>query len=94
MPRSVILHQGYLSPGKRIDTSLLPKPGVYKVIAIEKTPRNSQGSSIHVSPEIRQELNRIVKQVKKVSGNQLTHDDVIAHLITATEQTGVALWHF
>lgn len=91
MPRSHILHHGYLSPNRDLDLSSLKRPGYYKIVAVEKTRRNSQGTTIHVSVEVRDEINALRKSVLKTSGNQLTQDDVIAHLLSAYKHCGVNL---
>lgn len=91
MPHTTILHHGYLSPDKVLDLSLLPRPGYYKVVAVQKTRRSRRGTTIHVSPEIRNEINALVKSVQKTTGNKLNQDDVIAHLLAAYKYTGAAL---
>lgn len=91
MPRTIILHHGILSQKKLLDTSLLPHAGYYKVIAVERTRRNSRGTTIHVSKEIRDEINLIRKRTYESCGNRLTQDDVIAHLLVAYKHCGVAL---
>lgn len=91
MPRTIILHHGYLSRQKTIDTSILPKEGYYKVVAVEKTRRNPQGTTIHVSRETRDELNTVRKSVFNVCGNRLTQDDVVWALLAAYKHTGASL---
>lgn len=91
MPRSHILHYGYLSPQKTVDLSSLKRPGYYKIVAVEKTRRNSQGTTIHVSKDVRDEINAIRKAAFKSTGNRLNQDDVIAHLLAAYKHCGVAL---
>jgi len=91
MLQTTILHHGYLSPNRDLDLSSLKRPGYYKIVAIQKAQRNSQGTTIHVSTEVRDEINDLKASVKKTTGNQLTQDDVIAHLLAAYKHTGVAL---
>lgn len=74
-----------------LDLSLLEHPGSYKIVAIEQTRRSSQATTIHISLETRAEINALKKSVRKATGNQLTHDDVISHLLAAYRHTGVAL---
>lgn len=94
MPHTTILHHGYLThwTAGNIAAALstLPK-GWYKIIAIEKTPRNSQATTIHVSREVRDEINALIQQVRTDCGNKLTQDDVIAHLLAAYKHSGVNL---
>jgi len=85
MPRSFILYNGYLSRKKGVDTSILPESGIYKVVAFEKAPRNSQGTAIHVSTETRAHINRLSQENKKQHGRKLTHDEVVWRLIVASE---------
>lgn len=91
MPQTTILHYGYLSPNRDLDLSILKRPGYYKIVAVRKARRNPQGTTIHVSKEVRDEINDLRKSVRKTTGNQLTQDDVIAHLLAAYRHTGVAL---
>lgn len=94
MPHTTILHQGHLTKytagSVATELSSLP-PGVYKIVAISKRRRNSQGTTIHVSLEVRDEINSIIKSVRRACGNQLNQDDVIAHLLAAYKHTGANL---
>lgn len=94
MPRTVILHNGHITKftagNVSAEVSSLP-PGDYKIVALRRTRRNSQGTTIHVSTEIRDEINAIRDQVYKDCKNRLTQDDVIAHLLAAYKHTGANL---
>jgi hypothetical protein len=94
MTDTTILHHGHLTrftaSNVSAEVSSLP-PGDYKIIAIRRTRRNSQGTTIHVSTEVRDEINRLIKSVHRSCGNRLTQDDVIAHLLAAYKHTGANL---
>lgn len=91
MPRTYILHYGCLPPNRGLDLSRLKPDGYYKIIAVEKTPRNTQAAGIRISCEIRDELNALKKAAYEATGNRLTQDDVIANLLAAYKHMGVAL---
>lgn len=94
MPHTTILHHGHLTKFTAgnigAELSTLPK-GCYKIIAIEKKPRNSQATTIHVSREVRDEINALIQQVRKDCGNKLTQDAAIAHLLAAYKHCGANL---
>lgn len=94
MPRTHILHHGsitqYTARDVAAEISSLP-PGYYKIIALERRPRNSQGTTIHVSTEIRAEINALRDKVYADCKNRLTQDDVIAHLLDAYRHCGANL---
>lgn len=94
MPRNHILHNGHVTKNTAgnvsAEISSLP-PGDYKIVALQRTRRNSQGTTIHVSLEVRDEINSLIKSVRGSCGNQLTQDDVIAHLLAAYRHTGANL---
>ncbi|MDD3074779.1 MAG: hypothetical protein PHS56_10210 [Eubacteriales bacterium] len=94
MPRTVILHIGHVTKftagNVSAEVSSLPS-GDYKIIAIRRTRRNLQGTTIHVSKEVRDEINSLIKSVRGSCGNQLTQDDVINHLLAAYKHTGANL---
>jgi hypothetical protein len=91
MPRTYILHHGCLPPNGSLDLSILKPDGYYKIIAVDKTPRNTQAAGIRISREVRDELNALKKAAYDATGNRLTQDDVIANLLAVYRHTGVAL---
>ena len=92
--RYYVLHNGYLSPNKSIDLSPLRRPGYYKVVAVAKTRRNPKGTTIHVSKEMRDEINAVGRAAFAATGNRLNQDDIIAHLLAAYKHTGANLCYW